>query len=125
MKLEDARGRYVAFVKNTFPRDLTLDGTRVVGGRRRGDGDVRDAHEAGHAARRHVVGTVMSNLGLERALDAAGDRSLVRTAVGDRYVVEAMRRGGFNLGGEQSGHLVFLDYSSTGTASSPRCRSSP
>ena len=55
----------------------------------------------------------MSNLGLERAIDALGG-TLVRTAVGDRYVVEAMRRGGYNLGGEQSGHLVFLDHASTG-----------
>jgi len=60
-----------------------------------------------------VVATVMSNLGLERALAAQGAR-LVRTPVGDRYVVEEMRRGGYNLGGEQSGHLVFLDHASTG-----------
>jgi len=59
------------------------------------------------------VATVMSNLGLERALAAHGAR-LLRTPVGDRYVVEAMRRGGFNLGGEQSGHLIFLDHASTG-----------
>jgi phosphoglucosamine mutase len=60
-----------------------------------------------------VVATVMSNLGLERALVARGGR-LVRTAVGDRYVVEAMREHGYLLGGEQSGHLVFLDQSTTG-----------
>jgi phosphoglucosamine mutase len=60
-----------------------------------------------------VVATVMSNLGLERALAAQGAR-LVRTPVGDRYVVETMRAGGYNLGGEQSGHLVFLDHASTG-----------
>jgi phosphoglucosamine mutase len=60
-----------------------------------------------------VVATVMSNLGLERALEAKGAR-LLRTQVGDRYVVEAMREGGFNLGGEQSGHLVFLDHATTG-----------
>jgi phosphoglucosamine mutase len=60
-----------------------------------------------------VVATVMSNLGLERALVGLGLR-LVRTPVGDRYVVEEMRRGGYNLGGEQSGHLVFLDHASTG-----------
>ena len=192
LKLEDARGRYVTFVKNTFPRDLTLDGVRVVvdaghgaayvvaplvfselgakvhaiGVRpngtninrecgalhpdharaevvRRGaqigialDGDAdrvividekgqavdRDAVMAmcalrmkrdGELRRDTVVATVMSNLGLERALDAQGVK-LVRTPVGDRYVVEAMRRGGFNLGGEQSGHLIFLDHTSTG-----------
>jgi phosphoglucosamine mutase len=55
----------------------------------------------------------MSNLGLERALAACGGR-LVRTAVGDRYVVEAMREHGYLLGGEQSGHLVFLDQATTG-----------
>ena len=192
MKLEDSRGRYVAFVKATFPRDLTLDGVRVVvdaahgaayvvaplvfselGARvhaigvrpngtninrevgalhpdharaevvRRGaqigialdgdadrvividekgqivDGDAVMAMCAtrmkrdGELRRDTVVGTVMSNLGLERALDAQGI-ALVRTPVGDRYVVEAMRKGGFNLGGEQSGHLIFLDHASTG-----------
>jgi len=191
-KLEDSRGRYVAFVKNTFPRDLTLDGLRVVvdaahgaayvvaplvftelGARvhslgvrpngtninreagalhpeharaevvRRGaqigialdgdadrvtvidekgqivDGDAVMAMCAtrmkrdGELRRATVVATVMSNLGLERALDAQGI-ALVRTPVGDRYVVEEMRRGGFNLGGEQSGHLIFLDHTSTG-----------
>ncbi len=192
VKLEDARGRYVAFVKATFPRDLTLDGVRVVvdaahgagyvvaplvfselGARvhaigvrpngtninrdvgalhpdqaraevvRRGaqvgialdgdadrlividekgqlvDGDAVMAMCAtrmkrdGELRRDTVVATVMSNLGLERALLAQGI-SLVRTPVGDRYVVEAMREGGYNLGGEQSGHLVFLDHASTG-----------
>jgi phosphoglucosamine mutase len=192
VKLEDARGRYVTFVKNTFPRDLTLDGVRVVvdaghgaayvvaplvfselgakvhpigvrpngtninrecgalhpdharaevvrrgaaigialaGDADRGividekgqvgDGDAVMAMCAtrmkrdGELRRDTVVATVMSNLGLERALDAQGVQ-LVRTPVGDRYVVEAMRKGGFNLGGEQSGHLIFLDHTSTG-----------
>ena len=69
--------------------------------------------ERGELKDRTLVATVMSNLGLERALASWGGR-LVRTAVGDRYVVEEMRRGGFNFGGEQSGHLVFLDYATTG-----------
>lgn len=60
-----------------------------------------------------LVATVMSNLGLERFMSARGLR-LERTSVGDRYVVEAMRRGGFNLGGEQSGHIVMTDYATTG-----------
>jgi phosphoglucosamine mutase len=60
-----------------------------------------------------VVATVMSNLGLERALATEGGK-LLRTAVGDRYVVEAMREGGFTLGGEQSGHIIFLDHATTG-----------
>jgi phosphoglucosamine mutase len=60
-----------------------------------------------------LVATVMSNLGLERFLSARGLR-LERTAVGDRYVVERMRAGGFNLGGEQSGHVVMTDFATTG-----------
>ena len=60
-----------------------------------------------------LVATVMSNLGLERHLAAQG-LSLRRTRVGDRYVVEEMRAGGFNLGGEQSGHIVMTDYATTG-----------
>ncbi|CTQ32342.1 phosphoglucosamine mutase [Jannaschia rubra] len=60
-----------------------------------------------------LVATVMSNLGLERFLEAKG-LSLHRTRVGDRHVVEAMRAGGFNLGGEQSGHIVMTDHATTG-----------
>jgi phosphoglucosamine mutase len=60
-----------------------------------------------------LVATVMSNLGLERFLEGQG-LHLERTAVGDRYVVERMRAGGFNLGGEQSGHIVMIDYATTG-----------
>lgn len=60
-----------------------------------------------------LVATVMSNLGLEHYLQTHGIR-LERTAVGDRYVVERMRAGGFNLGGEQSGHIVMTDYATTG-----------
>ena len=60
-----------------------------------------------------LVATVMSNLGLERFLEGRGLR-LERTRVGDRYVVERMREGGFNLGGEQSGHIVMTDYATTG-----------
>jgi phosphoglucosamine mutase len=191
-RLDDARGRYVAFVKNTFPRDLSLDGIRIVVDAANGaayrvaplvfdelgadvvtigaepdgtninqdcgalhpenarmevikrkahigialdgdadrlivideqgqvvDGDAVMAMCAqgmvreGQLRNGAVVATVMSNLGLERALGALGV-ALVRTPVGDRYVVEAMRQGGYNLGGEQSGHLVFLDHSTTG-----------
>ncbi|MEL6995119.1 MAG: phosphoglucosamine mutase [Pseudomonadota bacterium] len=60
-----------------------------------------------------LVATVMSNLGLERYLESQ-DIGLKRTSVGDRYVVEAMRGGGFNLGGEQSGHIVMTDFATTG-----------
>jgi len=60
-----------------------------------------------------VVATVMSNLGLERFL-AEIDLSLVRTKVGDRHVLEAMKAGGYNVGGEQSGHMILLDHATTG-----------
>lgn len=69
--------------------------------------------EAGLLRGGALVATVMSNLGLERFLTGRGLR-LERTAVGDRYVVERMRAGGFNLGGEQSGHIVMTDYATTG-----------
>jgi phosphoglucosamine mutase len=67
----------------------------------------------GRLANSALVATVMSNLGLEHYLASKGVR-LERTAVGDRYVVERMREGGFNLGGEQSGHIVMADYATTG-----------
>jgi phosphoglucosamine mutase len=69
--------------------------------------------KAKRLAKKTLVTTVMSNLGLERCIQNAGGK-VVRTAVGDRYVVEAMRAGGYNFGGEQSGHLVFLEHASTG-----------
>jgi phosphoglucosamine mutase len=191
-KLEDSRARYVVFLKQTFPRDLSLDGVRIVVDAAHGaaykvapmvlqelgaqvtaigvkpngininkdsgalhpenvraevvkrgaaigvaldgdadrvivvdergqivDGDALMAMCAsrmirdGELKKKTVVATVMSNLGLERALSKQGAK-LVRTQVGDRYVVEAMRAGGYNLGGEQSGHIVFLDHASTG-----------
>jgi phosphoglucosamine mutase len=191
-RVEDSRGRYIVFAKNTFPNRLTLDGVKIVIDAAHGaayrvaptvfeelgaeviamgvspdgtninadagalhpqhmaaavvregaafgialDGDadrVIVADEKGNivdgdaimamcAARlqKHgklphntLVATVMSNLGLERAMRALGG-SLVRTNVGDRYVVEAMKKGGFSFGGEQSGHLIFLDHATTG-----------
>ena len=191
-RIEDARGRYVVYLKNAFPRERTLEGMRIVldcangagykaaptvlrelgaevftlgvepNGRNinddcgslfperaaakvlelradvgisldgdadrvivideRGeiyDGDMlmwmcaRDMKERGALAKDTVVATVMSNLGLELALQSIGVE-LLRTQVGDRYVVEAMREGGYNLGGEQSGHILFLDHSTTG-----------
>lgn len=192
IRLDDAPGRYTEFVKQSFPKDLTLDGLRIVvdaahgaaykvaplvfselgaevfpiGVRPNGyninkscgavhpeacarevlkrkadvgitldgdadrvividergqkvDGDVVMALCAGRMLRERslrkktLVTTVMSNLGLERAITKAGGK-LVRTAVGDRYVVEMMRKKGYNLGGEQSGHMIFLDHASTG-----------
>jgi len=73
----------------------------------------RSWREAGRLAKPGVVATVMSNLGLERFLGGLG-LSLVRTPVGDRYVVERMRADGYNVGGEQSGHIILSDYATTG-----------
>jgi phosphoglucosamine mutase len=69
--------------------------------------------QAGQLQNNTLVATVMSNLGLERYFKGQGI-TLERTAVGDRYVVERMREGGFNVGGEQSGHMVFSDFMTTG-----------
>ena len=69
--------------------------------------------ENGSLAKSTVVTTVMSNLGLEKFFEGRGIKML-RTQVGDRYVVEAMRAGGYTLGGEQSGHVVMSDYGTTG-----------
>ena len=73
----------------------------------------REKHRRGALARDAVVGTVMSNIGLERALARDGIE-LVRAAVGDRYVLEIMRAGGYALGGEQSGHIIDLERTTTG-----------
>jgi phosphoglucosamine mutase len=70
-------------------------------------------HSEGRLTGGGIVATVMSNLGLERFLQAKG-LELARTKVGDRYVVEHMREHGYNVGGEQSGHIVLSDYSTTG-----------
>jgi phosphoglucosamine mutase len=72
-----------------------------------------DLNRQGQLAKQTVVGTVMSNFGLERAMVKAGI-TLVRTAVGDRYLLERMSADGYNFGGEQSGHFIFLDHSTTG-----------
>jgi phosphoglucosamine mutase len=103
---------------------IALDGDadRVIMVDERGqvvDGDAimalcaRRLLELGKLPKSTVVTTVMSNLGLERALAGRGGK-VVRTNVGDRYVVEAMRAGGYSFGGEQSGHLIFLDHATTG-----------
>ncbi|MGB8274805.1 MAG: phosphoglucosamine mutase [Alphaproteobacteria bacterium] len=191
-RLDDAQGRYIEFVKNTFPRGLRLDGLKIVVDCAHGaaykvaptvlwelgaevvplgvmpdgfninkgcgatcpdgmqaqvvahgadlglslDGDAdrlmiadeqgmlldgdqimalvaRSWHQAGALRGDGVVATVMSNLGLERFLAGLGLK-LERTQVGDRYVSEHMMRHGFNVGGEQSGHIILSDYTTTG-----------
>jgi phosphoglucosamine mutase len=191
-RIDDAIGRYIVFVKNTFPQELTLDGLRIVldcahgatykvaptvfeelgaevtllgakpnveninkncgalypglvGAMVRkkkadlgisfdGDGDrVVFVDESGEIVngdqimaicasrmfkekrlkKNTLVATVMSNMGLEVSMRQKGIR-LIRTQVGDRYVVEEMVKRGCNFGGEQSGHLIFLDHNSTG-----------
>lgn len=191
-RIEDAKGRYIMFQKNTFPKTYTLDdfhivldcangatygvaphvfeelGARVttlsatpdgkninhecgalhpqkmaakvkelgadIGLALDGDGDrliVCDEHgeivDGDHIMaicanellkqrklkKKTLVATVMSNMGLEVAMERMGGK-MVRTAVGDRYVVECMRKKGYSFGGEQSGHLVFLDHITTG-----------
>lgn len=191
-RLEDARGRYIVFLKATFPRELTLEGMTIVVDCANGaayktapsvleelgakvisigvspdgtninekcgalhpeglaravkehganlglaldgdadrlivvdekgkvvDGDAIMAICTGELVAREqlkkktLVSTVMSNIGLERAVSRWGVQ-VARTRVGDRYVVEEMRKHGYNLGGEQSGHLIFLDHSTTG-----------
>lgn len=69
--------------------------------------------DKGHLKKDTIVSTVMSNLGFHKAVESAGMKAL-KTKVGDRYVVEEMRKNDYNLGGEQSGHMVFLDYHTTG-----------
>ncbi|HEY8205943.1 MAG TPA: phosphoglucosamine mutase [Myxococcaceae bacterium] len=192
VRLDDARGRYIVFLKNTFPRELTLEGLTIavdcangaayrvapavleelgakviplgvapdgkninnkcgalypenlakavvksgaqVGLALDGDADrlivvdetgrvvdgdaimaicTGELHARKELKKKVLVATVMSNLGLENAVARWGVR-VARTKVGDRYVVEEMRKGGYSLGGEQSGHLVFLDHATTG-----------
>ncbi len=72
-----------------------------------------DLHRNGLLAKQTLVGTVMSNFGLELSMAKAGIK-LVRTPVGDRYLLERMQAGGYNFGGEQSGHFIFLDHNTTG-----------
>jgi phosphoglucosamine mutase len=72
-----------------------------------------DLHQNGLLANRTMVGTVMSNFGLELSMAKAGIK-LIRTPVGDRYLLERMLADGYNFGGEQSGHFIFLDHNTTG-----------
>ena len=191
-RLEDAQGRYIEFVKHSFPRNLRLNGLKIIVDCANGaaykvaprvfhelgadvvpmaiepdgtninrdcgatatdafreqvvthgadlgvalDGDAdrvilcdehgaivdgdqvmamiaRSWQAAGRLTGGGVVATVMSNLGLEKYLETI-ELNLERASVGDRYVLERMRAGGFNLGGEQSGHLILGEYSTTG-----------
>jgi phosphoglucosamine mutase len=98
------------------------DGDRLIAVDEKGnivDGDqimyicAKYLKEQGRLKHGTVVSTVMSNLGFYKGLESLGIHS-AQTAVGDRYVVEEMKKGGYNLGGEQSGHIIFLDYNTTG-----------
>ncbi|MFS0749453.1 phosphoglucosamine mutase [Oceanobacillus sp. 1P07AA] len=98
------------------------DGDRLIAVDEKGnlvDGDkimyicAKYMHEIGMLRKDTVVSTVMSNLGFYKALENVGLKSN-KTSVGDRYVMEEMRENGYNLGGEQSGHIIFLDYITTG-----------
>ncbi|MFZ6185487.1 phosphoglucosamine mutase [Nannocystis pusilla] len=113
-----------AVVEHGADLGIALDGDadRVVFSDAKGavvDGDAilamcaLDMHARGALRGAAVVATVMSNMGLARCLAGSGI-GVVRTPVGDRYVVEAMVQGSYNLGGEQSGHVVFLDHGTTG-----------
>jgi phosphoglucosamine mutase len=191
-RIDDAKGRYIVFLKSTFPKELDLTGVRIVLDCANGaaykvapavfrelgaevitagidpdgtninagcgslypnvisdlvreyradigialDGDADrvivcdelgnevdgdhimaicalDMIRQNRLKENTLVATVMSNMGLDIAIRAAGG-TVIKTAVGDRYVVEEMRRGGYNLGGEQSGHMIFLDHNTTG-----------
>jgi phosphoglucosamine mutase len=103
---------------------ISLDGDadRAIFSDERGnvvDGDqimalcARDLRKGNRLKKNTLVATVMSNLGLDLTLKKLGVK-VVRTQVGDRYVVEEMAKHGYNFGGEQSGHLIFLDYNTTG-----------
>ncbi|HVB85116.1 MAG TPA: phosphoglucosamine mutase [Candidatus Dormibacteraeota bacterium] len=94
-----------AIFSNAAGRVVNGDGVLLAAG--------RYLKSAGKLRGDAIVGTTMSNLGLERALESSGLK-LIRTAVGDRYVLEEMQRIGANLGGEQSGHILFLDDATTG-----------
>jgi phosphoglucosamine mutase len=118
----DALGKKVREMRADIGIALDGDADRVVLIDERGhliDGDqimaviAESWKEEGRLARPGVVATVMSNLGLERFLETHA-LSLARTAVGDRYVLEEMRKQGFNLGGEASGHIILSDYATTG-----------
>jgi phosphoglucosamine mutase len=124
----------LALLQTTVRAEIARGNKRVVGVAFDGDADrakfvdetgalldgdhallilARDRHDRGDLPGNAVVATVMSNVGLERALKRA-EIGLLRAAVGDRYVLEAMRAGGYRLGGEQSGHVIDLDRNTTG-----------
>ncbi len=118
----DALARKVREIRADIGIALDGDADRVVLVDERGhliDGDqimaviAESWKEEGRLAKPGVVATVMSNLGLERFLESQGI-ALARTAVGDRYVLEEMRKQGYNLGGEASGHIILSDYATTG-----------
>ncbi|SRR5579862_9448898 len=118
----EAMQRRVRDVRADFGIALDGDADRVVMADEQGriiDGDqilaliARSWSKSGQLKGGGVVGTVMSNAGLDRYLQSLGLK-LARAQVGDRYVIEEMKKGGFNVGGEQSGHIVLSDFATTG-----------
>jgi phosphoglucosamine mutase len=118
----DAMSEKVREMRANFGIALDGDADRVVMADERGriiDGDqilallARSWSKSGHLKGGGVVGTVMSNAGLERYLKTL-ELKLARAQVGDRYVIEQMQKGGYNVGGEQSGHIVLSDFAPTG-----------
>jgi phosphoglucosamine mutase len=118
----EAMSAKVREMRADFGIALDGDADRVVMADERGriiDGDqilaliARSWSKTGHLKGGGIVGTVMSNAGLDRYLQTL-NLTLARAAVGDRYVIERMNEGGFNVGGEQSGHIVLSDFSTTG-----------
>src|SRR5437762_2717089 len=104
-RIDDALGRYVEFAKASFPKGMSLEEMLAIA--------ALDFLESGRLEQNTAVATVMSNFGLDEALAAHGGK-VVRTKVGDRYVIEEMVRQKLNLGGEQSGHVIFRDFTTTG-----------
>jgi phosphoglucosamine mutase len=113
-KVREVRADIGIALDGDADRVLLVDETgRVIDGDQLMATIAQSWQEAGRLSKPGVVATLMSNLGLERYLDGLG-LSLARTAVGDRYVLEHMREHGFNVGGEQSGHIILSDYCTTG-----------
>jgi phosphoglucosamine mutase len=113
-KMHEVRGDVGIALDGDADRLIMVDEKgRVIDGDQLMAAIAQSWQQQGCLSRPGIVSTVMSNLGLERFLNGL-DLELKRTPVGDRYVSEAMREGGYNVGGEQSGHIILSDYTTTG-----------